>query len=728
MFDFVNYTFSGLMSIFGAIMGLAYPIILQSIQRIDEQYNSIRLAALFQQESIFKLFQGILFSNIIISIISPFALYLDSVAITIGVLLLQTTFVSALLFTSFSLFNLIRTYYDPNKLFNRLESSYEKGLKRMMIDLKKSDSPKLIKDLQGVFDISVYGARRSDPDTYQKALSGFYFVVYEYQRKCENSQPVVYPKGFMKIFDEIKYHSTNSKEQTFFYFQNSITSVLYTSIPKHRISEETYRYIWRAINEVVNANNEDWFNQYWSLADQYYNLVLSPMMHEEHNATDSEDRDRFYELHIMVGALLVYDKKFDWLNNMMFFTNQIPPKYKLIPSTLRQVFEQIKYFNNYVSPISIRFISAKYSFRGMNADVNTDYYIYNEIKSYLALLVIRLFLVNDYNITYSDPMELPDSGGDIDENEHYHTLMQSLIFNVELWYKTGNIEKVQLSKIPLKSDVLALLNSYIERCKEAIKQIEEHPCIDIGKIKTIKDKLQNVEMRFKKRIITKEFIQIKDHILEVNDYEIKEWILPYSYKMEASEILEGYRSASVNLEDVLLQILYDAINRNYLFQFMSVNSLVDYSVAYSDVLKAFSALELDASKHVILSLGTSLENYENMYGEQEGFIYDLEKGEMSYKEVPIIRLVSNERAFLILNIADVPYYEFQEINDPGYERLGSDSYLYSNLDTLDINDLILRLKYSLKYSYKHTFEYVKIKISYNLPLGSSGDLDSIKPF
>ena len=138
MFDFTTETFSSLISIFSAVIGLGYPVLLQSIQRIDEQYCSVRLAYRFQQEISFKFFQFILFSNIIISILSPFVIYLLPVDFSNYVVSVQTVFILALLLCSFNLFNIIRIYYYPKDLITRLEKSSEE-LKPKDINLLQED-------------------------------------------------------------------------------------------------------------------------------------------------------------------------------------------------------------------------------------------------------------------------------------------------------------------------------------------------------------------------------------------------------------------------------------------------------------------------------------------------------------------------------------------------------------------------------------------------------------
>lgn len=53
-FDFLDYNFSGLISIFAALIGMAYPLILQSIQRVNEMYHSTWLSGYVQKQKPIK--------------------------------------------------------------------------------------------------------------------------------------------------------------------------------------------------------------------------------------------------------------------------------------------------------------------------------------------------------------------------------------------------------------------------------------------------------------------------------------------------------------------------------------------------------------------------------------------------------------------------------------------------------------------------------------------------
>ena len=57
----------------------------------------------------------------------------------------------------------------------------------------------------------------------------------------------------------------------------------------------------------------------------------------------------------------------------------------------------------------------RYSMRGMDAGAREDSMIEGLLLDYIALLIIRLNTVNDYNITYSDPFDLPLVGDTVEK-------------------------------------------------------------------------------------------------------------------------------------------------------------------------------------------------------------------------------------------------------------------------------------------------------------------------
>lgn len=727
MFDFTTETFSSLISIFSAVIGLSYPVLLQSIQRIDEQYQSVRLSRRFQKETIFKIFQIILLVNIIISLLAPYIIYITQTTSTIYIISLQTVLVAALLMTSFHLFTIIRIYYHPFSLLERLVKFLDKENTNMMKILEKEDNNSFVKDLRNVFDISVYSAKNNDRDLYFSALSTIYGYFYKYQKNTSADVPVVYPAGFVKILLEIKKLSSDKINPTYFYKENSITSVLYDTTYENIISESTYNIIWSILNDIINSDNKNWFKQYWSWADQYCNFVLNSTIKEDGGVNKDKGKERFSEFHIVLGALLVYNHKYDWLCDIMCFTNCLPPKYNLIPGTFIDIFDWFKKLDSMSSYRSFRLISTSYPFNGMNADVNTDYYIGNEIVKYLSLLMIRLFVFDDYNINYCDPKDLPKIGEGIKENEYYVELIKKLIQGVNNWYDKGLINKINfiIDEIPRKDSVIQLLDSYIKTCKSSIEQIETNAKIDNEKVVILKKDLLKFEQLYKRSIIAKGNANI-DAIINGSKGNEKYEEVPYTYKLSKEDILEGYSSISSNLEEVLIRIIYNILQRYYLMYFVKNKSKQDYVIGHKDIFKCFNALQINNEENVILSLGIYLRSFENLYGKQAGL--EITQDQITYKKIPIIDLASQELSFIILNRSDLPFWEFTKNSETALSAIDSNSYLYTNLDHIDSQKRLLKLSYFMKFHYIENVRYIRVKVSYNLPLDNNGDLDKIQPF
>lgn len=111
-------------SVFSVIVGMAYPLLLQAIQRIDEQYRSPRIAKMLMRESQFKRFQWLVVISIAFAFASVFVMQLiyghDLLVI---VWVAFHAYVSlSLLKSTISLFYLMLTYYHADDLLEHINS------------------------------------------------------------------------------------------------------------------------------------------------------------------------------------------------------------------------------------------------------------------------------------------------------------------------------------------------------------------------------------------------------------------------------------------------------------------------------------------------------------------------------------------------------------------------------------------------------------------------------
>ena len=123
-FEFSNNTISLLLSVFSVIVGMIYPLLLQAIQRIDEQYRSSRITKMLKEEKVFRLFQWLVTISIAFAFISIFILQLldDCPTLTIVWVTIHTLLTWLLLVTTILLVYTIMTYYNPDELLDRINN------------------------------------------------------------------------------------------------------------------------------------------------------------------------------------------------------------------------------------------------------------------------------------------------------------------------------------------------------------------------------------------------------------------------------------------------------------------------------------------------------------------------------------------------------------------------------------------------------------------------------
>lgn len=123
-FEFSNNAISLLLSVFSVIVGMTYPLLLQAIQRIDEQYRSSRITKMLKEEKVFRLFQWLVTISIAFAFISIFILQLldDCPTSTIVWVTIHTLLTWLLLVTTILLVYTIMTYYNPDELLNRINN------------------------------------------------------------------------------------------------------------------------------------------------------------------------------------------------------------------------------------------------------------------------------------------------------------------------------------------------------------------------------------------------------------------------------------------------------------------------------------------------------------------------------------------------------------------------------------------------------------------------------
>ncbi|MBT9882797.1 hypothetical protein DW701_15020 [Bacteroides eggerthii] len=683
MFDFYNYNFSSLISILAALLGVAFPLILQCIQKVDEQYGSTRLSAHFKREPAYHCYFFLLVIGVCSSVLMPFLMFWLKAKATLVILeTIHTLLVFSLSINFIYLFTIIQEYYDPEKLFQRIKNK----------SIKKQNY--IERAWMGITDIAGYASRGDNGDICLKYKSLLIEEITAYWKNNSTNNYRNYPDFYLKIFERILKFSTDIRNR-FFYNDNLLTTIIYNPFDENNyISPESYKILWTGLNNAIEGNNKEWVMQYWSNAERYYRFFIDSHKYqsdkESSEKQEEENEKQFMEMQIMVGGLLCYFRKYEMLNNIVSFSNVFTgiPRYYLVPGTFKQIWHYVLHFNELIN--SPNTLTDKYSPKGIYNDVNTDNFIYSQVRYYLVFLIIRLWSVNDYNYTFSDPMELPEIGyKDLNDLENEIWLIKSLKQDVDKWYENNTIEQVHLPMLPPKKEVMKLLDTHINNCKDTKHEIENSPKIDEEKVKSLKENLIK-ENKYQKLYLpsTNDF---KKEKTAVSHYQC----LPISIEIPASTLAEKHEKGISNLPQTLISFVNGKINDFYSAIFRQHKAYRSYNIIYRDIFTALHLLDVNKT-YVILSMGIYLQNFTMIYGRPEDLEIDKD-GNMRYLGAQIINIQSNLNALIIIKQNDLPVIELckDECNDNNEKDMAPISegpYLYSNIDHLQIENKRILLK------------------------------------
>lgn len=686
MFDFFDYNFSSLISIFAALMGMAYPLILQAIQRIDEMYNSSKLAAYFQKQWFSLLFSHLLLLSIPVSFIAPFLLYYYRDFSCMMVLsAVHAIIVFALAMSAFILFKYIMMTINPSKFFEYLEYK-----------LYGSHPP-----LTEIFQIQKYASDKDNEELFGNITTSISVYLNSYRKNKRDDVAIDVWKMFRELY---KQHS--KRDNHFFSNRNLIVSYFFSPEEQIFLSEEEYIYIWQTVDAVVHADNESWVYNYWTYANQYYMFTL------DHYSKDEElklQQKRFKEQHFMIGALLTYNHKYVLLKRLMYFSNALPPTYDLVPSSFNLIILQLKsLIEKKDMPIEL---TKRYLMIGAPQDVSSDGFILSYTYKYASLLLIRLFTVNDWNITYSNPMGLPEISSDYtveDLNEEVY-MMNRLKHNISSWFEEKDAIRQTIGEgRVVVDDVLNLCDEYIEKCKKQIETLDKLMEVDPEKQEYIKSHLLSA---------------LKDYPLALpifgdintDDYERKIINNYVKFQIDKEILKVGTNVNASNLPDVIVGHLNELAYKAYNYLFLIQSSVRNVRIAYKDIERVLDVIGVN-EELVVLSLGVYLGNYEALYGKDDDKFVDMD-GFRTYKDCNIYSIPSTQQSIVVMQKSDIPFVKEEKLeDDKGLEQIDEEGFFYSNIDS--IKDLSEEVQYLIVdrglYLYsKKRFRYIRLNVDYN---------------
>lgn len=398
-----------------AILGLAYPVLLQVISRLDDKYG-YDFVSFLKKEKEFQWFTLLLKSNIsfnvlyvILKVTTSYIIkpYHELFLFEIKLLILVSLVVLIIAF--FSLLKQIFRYYSTNELIEYIINTRKKELINNELNY-----------LSLIRGMSISSIKHQDSNL-STNLANFYYDLFFNYRKKINTDMITYPELY---YDQI-YSLANEFIQ---YTENKATvlehyifsGILITGeLEYHKLSDRSYTYLWWLVRLSVKNKKDDLVLDFWSNSFQYYRSFERETMHysnyynEELSKHDLEIREkekhRFLEFHYALGGLILYKKRYQCLTRIFAYTQSEPPDYVLFPSSTSEVYSWfLEFQDDYRSPID--FINMRYAFPeldGLSADRTIRYWI----SRYIILHFLILYKRHKYYITqeFNSIPHLPES-------------------------------------------------------------------------------------------------------------------------------------------------------------------------------------------------------------------------------------------------------------------------------------------------------------------------------
>ncbi|MDO5481478.1 MAG: hypothetical protein Q4F47_00315 [Bacteroidaceae bacterium] len=662
MFDFVNYTYSGILSVLSTLFGLSYPLVIGCIEKIDDKFGSTKLSERFMSEISFKWFKTSLVINLVMAVVFPFLM--DGCVHARLIMGVQCVGAIVLVSSALFLFSKIITYYNITDLQKAILNNYKDAV-------SKTDKAKESKYFTQWIDLSGELLKSADNELVQSV----YEVLYDYVVRVHSEN-----RGRALVFDLYYYEGISrineflSKGESQPISVNNGNSILTSLILMDSVvSETTYRYLWRNLRIQMFYNKDVWIMEYWKMASQKIGLFMKPIhqyIYDEEGKPYSQEqieekqkqRENFMEFHIMLCAMLIQEKKYRLLELMLSFTQSEPPSYPLVPSNISDIidaFNKINH-NSFVDPF---YYESRYQMPNMHGI--TEGKIVGAANCYLALLAYRIYVIR-WNYGYESVLNtgaLPDSLSELNtlrENlDVFKRWLERINSNKELLDIIGfsSFDKVIEEKAQLYDKTILL------RPDELTSRMQNEILNKMEQLRTSlplsEEKVDSVEGELTGNIIRA--------VAPYGDLFGRRFSQDNCYNLNSSVTMPFPNTAFVDNPDVghagiagcMSSYMLHNFQHMFASSFFAEHSLTDYSLSSEDLFQAIDKLNLN-KQHYIIAFGLYFDYY-------IGSIKDLKKEtdhKYSYKGIKILSLDCSTEFFsqmvYVMRFEDRPSLDFHE--------------------------------------------------------------------
>ena len=606
-------------SFIAGILGIAYPILLEVLSRLDEKYSSQIVLDLFNSERVKKVFTLSLYTSIVFVFIwfcnfpPLFKIpYFNFLIENSALYLLSIT--TGLLIISFIWYvNKIILYYTPLKFLPYLVLQHR----------NRKETENLI-FFNAISDLLYYSIKKQN-EALGKTISGFMYDEFKNirDRNQDKVKGVEYPHPYYEvIYKSIEELATQQNKRLAMIEHRTAGSVwILGEFTSTKISELTYSRIWYNLQLALKYDRDDYIIYHWETAFQYIRSSLD-YVHQEYSNTPPfeiinqkeyderiNDREKFLEFHYALGGLLLYRERYKCLYRCFRYTQSIPPQHELLPKSMNQVLEI--YFN-FRDPYEMKhsWISSKYPFPDLGG-LEADYGIKKWICQYTAVLFLRQYSIVPYLITQKplDFPAIPKTQSEkriwIDNLDYFKELLIEVINNQHL-LKVLHLDFITDSwcdsnKIKRPLDFIDELKKKVEEAYEGV--LVNQP-ISTDKAQKFRDSTAAIL----EPVITE--YHILSNTSAFSGEVEKLYINGVNHVVDKSGFADDVDATHLNYDTFLAESQADKYRRGISEAFFRIASR-RYLLKKEDMIPAIKKLNCTPNEYVIISFGGNLSEVTN---------------------------------------------------------------------------------------------------------------------
>ncbi len=637
------------------VLGVAYPVLLQSVTRLDDKYRSSVIVDLFTKEPELKWFRYLLVASLFTILLWGLQLpvlinssIIHSIFSDSGKWLAQLASV-ALAVMFFFLVAKVITYSITIQVVRYLMKKHDSSIKH-------DDFRHFI----GLSDI-LFTSIREVNQSVVATISEYLYQAFNQVRIAQSGKPVEYPDHYYRLLYDILLELEANPDPRFRYLADRAVGGIWLlgEMTENEVSQSTFRWLWILMRHSIERNHDDYVLGLWEHADQHaaYQLNAIELEHSADytqivNQEDIErrkkERHTFEEFFIALGGLVLFQKRNDLIRKMFQHTRSIPPRYELLPSQMDDVFHWYNWFFDH-GRRNFSWIESTYSMPGLSS-MGNEGETKAVILKYIALLFIRQFSLHAYYV-YQNPLAMPAIPATQVEKSNWLASMDLMIDQVtELYNDRDLMKEVGLSLINddwcvanQKTPPIQMLNDFKLSIQNSIQQglREQQPAED--KVKLFYETSKQILVP-----VMNDLIKLKGP--DNPSMDVQKWfIIGEHHRQDKSTFVHDQGFDHFNYHSILAERLAEKI-RNAISEVFWRCKTSQYLINKEQVKEALNRLSLGDKRYVVVSFGIDAGEFvKNQGGSFSNVRFIFFKNSIS-------RLAG--RCFFVLREADLPQISF----------------------------------------------------------------------